>query len=430
MNRSSFERLACLQKPIKVGIAGAGEFSTELVTQVSYIRNMEVAIIADVNPRTAIGAYLAAGYHSSDIVAVQSAKEAVKHMELGKRVVLDNGLLINELPVDVVCDITGDPCFGAEFAYKAIEDGKHVVVVNIESDVVVGPILRRLADQAGVVYTEGDGDQPSLIKGLYDWATLLGMEVFAAGKWTHIKPEELQSMDGKRTDIGYNDGSKNQVEMCCVANMTGLVPDIRGMHKPSLKLTEIMESFALKEKGGLFTRGGIIDVVNCLSPDGKTNVEPLLGGGIFIVVSTDNPTAQHVIKHKGFLHNSDGSHALLYRPYHFVGIETPVSIIKAVLYGEPTGAPLPSPVADVITIAKKDLQPGELLDGIGGKTVRGVVEKIDIAKKQRILPLGLAEGVRVDRLIPKGTVITYDMLTAEGDSFIWKLRRQQDTVCF
>lgn len=429
MNLSYFEKLAQLQKPIKIGIAGAGEFSIEMITQVSYIKNMEVSVIADMHPEVAVKAFIMAGYDSSDIVISKSVKDAVMYMELGKKVVLEDGLMVSELPVDAVCDITGDPCFGAEFAYRAIENGKHVIVINIESDVIVGPILRRLADKAGVVYTEGDGDQPSLIKGLYDWASLLGLDVFAAGKWTHINPVELQILEGKRTDIGYSDGSKNQVEMCCVANMTGLLPDIRGMHKPSLKLEEILGSFNIKERGGIFSQAGVIDVVNCISPDGKIKVEPLLGGGIFIVISTENPAAQYAIKNKGFLHSMDGRHALIYRPYHFVGIETPISIAKAVLYGEPTGSPLPTPVADVITIAKKDLYPDEILDGIGGKTIRGLVEKIEVVRKENLLPLGLAENVKVNRFIPNGTVITYDMLTEEGDSFVWRLRRLQDSVC-
>ena len=429
MSITMMEKLASLPGKIKVGIAGAGEFSTELITQLSCIRNMEASVVADLSPAVAVRALLAAGYHESDIHVAGSAEEAKRMMELGKRVVLEDGLFINELPVDVVCDITGDPCFGAEFAYRAIENGKHVVVVNIESDVAVGPMLRRLADKAGVVYTEGDGDQPSLIKGLCDWADVLGLGVFAAGKWTHIKPDEMQRAEGKRTDIGYDDGSKNQVEMCCVANMTGLVPDVRGMHKPSLKLEEIISAFERKDRGGLFGGSGIVDVVNCLSPDGKTRVEPMLGGGVFIVVSTDNPAARDVIRHKGFLHSADCSHALIYRPYHFVGIETPMSILKAALYGEPTGAPLPTPVADVVAIAKRDLQPGDLLDGIGGRTVRGEMELARVATEGRLLPLGLAEGVKVNRNVPKGTLLTYDMLEAPGESFVWRLRGLQDSVC-
>jgi predicted homoserine dehydrogenase-like protein len=429
MNLAVFEKLARRDKPITIGIAGAGEFSVELVTQVSYIHKMEVSAVADVNAAAAVAAFKEAGYHDTDIVIAESKQSAVAAVEQGKRVVLEDARILCELPVDAVCDITGDPVFGAEFAYRAIENGKHVIVVNIESDVVVGPILRRLADKAGVVYTEADGDQPSLIKGLYDWAKLLGLEVFGAGKWTRVRPEEMYSLAGKRTDIGYSDGSKNQVEMCCVANMTGLVPDVRGMHMPSLTLKQIPDTFDLADRGGIFSKGGVIDVVNCLGPDGKTVVEPLLGGGVFIIVRCDSRVARDVIKSKGFLYNKACDHALIYRPYHFVGIETPVSIARAVMYKEPTGSPLPSPVADVIAVAKKDLHPGELLDGIGGKTVRGLVDRADIVRQQRLLPLGLAEGVKPKVFIPRGTAITYDMLESEGDSFIWRLRRLQDEVC-
>lgn len=422
------KRLGNLSKPIKVGVAGAGEFSVELITQISYMKNIEVYAIGDINPETAVKAFKSAGYGDDDIVIAESVSQAKTYMDMGKRIVFEDALSLCELPVDVLCDITGDPCFGAEFGYKAIENGKHTVVINIESDVVVGPILKRLADSAGVVYTEGDGDQPSLIKGLYDWANVLGLDITVAGKWTTIHTEEFYNEGKKRTSIGYNDGSKNQVEMCCVANMTGLVPDIQGMHKPSLKLTEIINSFSLKEHGGILNGNGVVDVVNCLSADGNSVVEPLLGGGVFIIINSENSQVHHAVKSKGFLGSSDGKRALIYRPYHFVGIETPMSILKAVLYNEPTGAMLPTPVADVIAVAKKDLYPGEVLDGIGGFTVRGVIEKADIAKQKRRLPLGLAEKVCVNSFIPKGTELTYDMLEKDGETFIWKLRKLQDSV--
>ena len=189
--------------------------------------------------------------------------------------------------------------------------------------------------------------------------------------------------------------------MCCVANMTGFVPDIPGMHKPSLKLTEIVDTFALKEHGGILSQNGVIDVVNCLSPDGNSVVESLLGGGVFIIINSENPQVHHAIRHKGFIGSPDKKSALIYRPYHFVGIETPMSILKAVLYNEPTGAMLHTPVADVVSIAKKDLQPGEVLDGIGGMTVRGVVDRSDTARRRNLLPLGLAEKVRVKGFVPK-----------------------------
>jgi len=168
----------------------------------------------------------------------------------------------------------------------------------------------------------------------------------------------------------------------------------------------------------------VVETVNCLSADGKQIVEPLLGGGVFVVVKTVNPYAKYAIKSKSFIGSEDGEYALLYRPYHFVGIEAPISIMKAVLYNEPTGAVRPQPVASVIAIAKKDLRPGDRLDGIGGSTVRGVIERIE--NTGNLLPLGLAENVTVKDYIPKGTVLTYDMLAAEGTDFIWRLSKMLD----
>ena len=420
------KRLLAREKPIKVGVAGAGEFSMEMITQVSRIKNMEIAIVGDLDVQRARKAFLEAGYSDDDIVIADSITKAMAAMEKGRRVISEDALLMNDLEIDVVCDITGDPNFGAQFGYRAIENGKHVVVVNIESDVVVGSILRRMAEKAGVVYTEGEGDQPSLIKGLYDFADILGLEVTVAGKWTQVIPEPDLPREGKRSDIGYMDGSKNQVEMCCVANMTALVPDVRGLHLPSLKLNEIIPRLCPQSEGGILSQNGVIEAVNCFDPGKGELIEPLLGGGVFIIVKTDNPYAKTVIKGKGFIGSEDGSRALLYRPYHFVGIETPISIMKAVLYNEATGAVLERPVADVIAIAKKDLQPGERLDGIGGKTVRGLADRVENTKG--LLPLGLAENVVIKEYVPRGTALSYEMLRAEGSDFIWRLRKLQDAL--
>ena len=420
-------KLHSLTKPIRVGIAGAGEFGIEMITQGTYIRNFEVSCVCDLEVNRAKAAYIEAGYSADDIVFAATATQANALIEKGKRVITDNAFEMIKANIDAVCDVTGAPYFGAEFAYKAIDEGKHVIVVNIESDVGVGAILSRHAKSRGVVYTEGDGDQPSLIKGLYEWCETLGIEVVTAGKWTTMFPEELQPKGEGRVDSGYFDGSKNQVEMCCVANMTGLIPDIRGMHRPSLTLTEIVDTLIPKSHGGMLSQKGVIDVVNCLSPDGKTRIEPLLGGGVFVVGACDNPRFSHVIKTKNVLHSKDGKHALLYRPYHLVGIEAPMSIIKAVLYNEATGAPLPTPVADVFAISKVPLKAGTKLDGIGGKTMRGEVDTVATVKAQNLLPLCLAEDVTLNRDIPANTPLTYDMLKNPGKSFMWQLRKKQDS---
>ncbi len=426
MIHSVYEKLLALRKPIRVALAGAGEFGREMATQISHIRNMELSAISDLDCEKAKKVFLDAGIYENDIIFTDSVSKASELIRKGRHVILENALDLPKLPVDAICDVTGSPVFGAELAFRSIDAGKHTVIINIESDVGVGAILRRKADAAGVVYTEADGDQPSLIKGLYDHALVLGMNVKVAGKWTTIHPEEFwDTMDG-RVNAGYMDGSKNQVEMCCVANMLGFKPDIRGMHKPALKLNEIADAFTLIEEGGILSDNKVVDVVNCLSRDGKTRVESVLGGGVFIIASSENKVFNEVIQAKGIIHSKNGKNALIYRPYHLVGIEAPMSIIKAVLYNEPTAAPLETPVADVISIAKTDLKAGASLDGIGGITVRGEIETVECTRNNNYLPLCLAEGVKINRDIPKGTPLTYDMLEKDGDSFIWKLRKEQD----
>lgn len=426
VNPGMYERLTAREKPITVGITGAGEFATQIVSRCAQIPNMEVLWIADLNPEVGRRAFLKAGYADDDIAVAAGIADAVRLTQAGKRVVLEDGLLLPHLPADVLCDVTGDPDFGARYACAAIERGKHVVVVNIESDCGVGAILRRKAEQNRVVYTEADGDQPSLIKGMFDWARCLGLAAETLGKWTCVANPDENAEAYNRVNEGFLDGSKNQVEMCCVANMTGFVPDVRGMHMPEVRLEEIPDVFCAKESGGLFEHRGVVDVVRC--PAHGENQERHLHGGVFMVIRAEDKVLRKVIATKNFIVSGDGQRALLYRPFHFVGAEAPMSILRAALYGEATASPNRVPTADVITVAKRDLHAGETLDGIGGHTVRGVIERRDVAKNQNLLPLILAEKVRLKVPVKQGHPLTYDMVENPGDSFLWNLRREQDAL--
>lgn len=425
-NISLWEKLYALQKPIRVGIAGGGEFASEIVAQCAQMHNMEVCVIADLLVEKAKSAFVAAGYALEDIIYTDNFKQAIQSIEAGKRVVTQDALMISKLPVDAICDVTGDPAFGAEYACSGIDNGKHVVVVNIESDAGIGSILRRRADSAGVVYTEADGDQPSLIKALYDFCLCLGIQVEVAGKWTHQRPWSPDMPSRGRVDAGFLDGSKNQVEMCCVANMTGLIPDVRGLHLPSLALHDILPALCPQEEGGMLSHSGVVETVNCLTSDGLTEIESNLGGGVFVIANGGHNVFRQVARTKGFIHSADGNRVLLYRPYHFVGIETPMTILRAVLYGEPTASPMRTPCADVISIAKRDLMPGTRLDGIGGANVRGEIVTREQAFSANALPLVLAQDVTVNRHIHCGEIISYNDLTAHIDNLLWRLRAQQD----
>jgi len=423
-NPGMWERLENLKKPVRCGIAGGGEFSAGIVSQSAFMKNFEVSAIADLVPEHAVRVFEEAGYHPSDILVTDSRDTAARMIESGKRVVLSDALMLSSLPLDALLDVTGDPAFGAEYAWKGIENEKHVIVVNIESDAGVGAILRRRADEAGVVYTEADGDQPSLIMGLYDFCKCLGIDVEVAGKWTHHKPYDSHQSRG-RVNEGFLDGSKNQIEMCCVANMTGFLPDVPGMHMPSVAFDDILNVFDRRENGGILSRMGVVETINCLTPDGKTEIESRYGGGVFVIGRGESKAFRNVALHKGFLHSADGSRVLLYRPYHMVGIETPVTVLRACLYNEATAAPMHSPVADVVSVAKKALAPGDLLDGIGGETVRGIMTSRTDAFRKNALPLVLAQKIRVTRPVREGEILTYDDI-APGNDFLWNLRRKQD----
>ncbi|MBR6763882.1 MAG: hypothetical protein IKM13_09060 [Clostridia bacterium] len=422
---TTLEKLKNLPAPIRVGVVGAGEFGREVITQIAWIPNMEVAAVVDTNPRAGVEALLAAGYRMEEIECPAGVEDAREAMENGKRLVLRDAMLLCELPLDVLVDSTGSPVFGAEFAALGLENKKHVVVVNIESTVSVGAALTRLAREKGVVYTTADGDQPSLIAGLCDWARTLGMEVEVAGKWTGFSRKWQADPNGKRSDIGYHDGSKNQIEMCCVANITGLTPDVPGMHCPSVALEDTLRVFDSREAGGILHGMGVVEAINCLGEEDQRVVPDHLQGGVFVIASCENPEFCHAAKTKGLIASPDGRRVLLYRPYHFVGIETPVSILRAVLYGEATGAPLPTPVADVYAIAKRDLAPGEILNGVGGDMVRGEMECITPESVKSRLPLALAEGIRLKEAIAAGTPLTLDMVKIPEDSTIWKLYQSQ-----
>ncbi|MBC7190277.1 NAD(P)-dependent oxidoreductase, partial [Candidatus Aerophobetes bacterium] len=327
--------------------------------------------------------------------------------------------------VDCIVEATGVPRVGAEVAFETIRNKKHVVMMNLEADVTAGFILSEFAKNAGVVYTVGAGDEPAAIKELYDFAVSVGFKVVAAGKGKNnplnreATPRTLKEVAFKK---GMNpkmlcefvDGSKTMIEMSCVANATGLFPDVRGMHGPFCKLDELPKVFSLKEKGGILTREGVVDYAL-----GK------IAPGVFVVVTTDNP---RIKKDLDYLGMGKGPSYLLYRPYHLTNMEIPVSIARAVIYREPTIAPLlEGPVAETITVAKRDLKKGKVIDGIGGFDVYGLIEKAYIAKEENLLPLGLAEGAVLKRDVKKGECIRWDDVYIE-ENVLLNLRKLQDRL--
>ena len=434
--------------PIRVGIIGTGKFGAGLVAQLSQMRGIEASAIADINLVHAKHAYTASCVPADAIKVVNSVEGLNEVIHNGKRAITEDGLLLPQSDlIDVVVEATGVPEVGARMAYHTLTHNKHLVMVNVEADVTIGPYLSRLADTAGVVYTLVDGDQPGVTMNIVDWAKALGFEIVAAGRGTvfygddregtpDTVPERFgfsQEMIERRTINlkmfnSFRDGTKAQVEMTALANMTGLPPDVRGMHEPSLNISEIAQVFSLQEEGGILGRHGVVELANSVAEDGITPLDSPLRMGVFVVIRTDHPFTQEDLAGYHLYPGGNGKNFLLYRPYHLVAVAAPISIMKAALYGQPTGAPLTTPTAEVITVAKRDLKQGEILDGGGGYTVNGLIEKTETARTENLLPLGLAPSAKLKVDLTKGTAITYDMVTLDEDSFILKLRRLQDAT--
>ncbi len=234
--------------------------------------------------------------------------------------------------------------------------------------------------------------------------------------------------DATLTDLTYYEGTKSQIEMACAANVLGWGVDVRGLHHPSARLEEVATLFGPRERGGMFERTPVIDFVNCLTPDGNELIEPHLGHGVFVVVSSQNAATLRALHSKGVPMSADRSRGLLWRPFHLVGVETPYSVAQAVLFGTATGTPLPEPTVEVIAVAKRDLPAGTALEGMGAGQVLGLAERASVAAEQRLLPVGLANGVRLRRPVAADAAVTYDDLEAPGDTPCWRLRREHGLV--
>ena len=434
-------------KPIRVGIIGTGKFGGGLVAQISRMQGMVVAAIADIKPENAEYAYSAA-YGEVEIARVDSAQALDESVHAGIFAVVEDGLLVARSgALDVVVEATGLTDIGAQMASATLAAGNHLVMVNVETDVTVGALLRRKADSAGVVYSLVDGDQPGVTMNMVEWAWSLGFEIVAAGRGTELfasdpigTPDNVaerfgfdpQTLERRRINQkmynSFRDGTKAQVEATAIANMVGLVPDVRGMHEPSCNLADIPRCCSLVSEGGLLSQHGVIELANSVAEDGVTMLDNPLRMGVFVVIRTDHPFIMEDLTNYHCYPGGDGRNFLLYRPYHLVAVEAPITIARAALYKMPTGTPRVVPSADVLTVAKRDLKAGEVLDGGGGYTVIGQSEKATVSQQERLLPLGLSEGAVLKRDVAQGEAIDYAGVNLAEDSFVLKLRREQDRV--
>lgn len=352
--------------------------------------------------------------------------EIEKALEEGKVIFTDDVRILTGIEkIDVVVDATGHTEVGAFVALSSIVGAKHVVTLNVEADVTVGPILKKIARDYGVIYTLSAGDEPSALKELYDFADGLGLEVICAGKGKNnplnmeANPASLADYAARkgssaRMMTSFVDGTKSMVEMACLSNATGLIPDCRGMHGATVGIKELIKTFSLKKDGGILDRTGVVDfAIGDLAP------------GVFLVYSAKNKMVKDVLS---YLALGEGPNYLLYRPYHLTSIETPLSIARVYFDREPWIVPSAGLVSDILTVAKRDLAPGEIIDGIGGYMVYGLIDLYEITNKEKLLPIGLSKGCILKRSIKKGEPISYDDVDFPSDTLLLQLRKLQDST--
>ena len=427
-------------RPVTVGLIGSGKFGSMFLAQARTTPGLHLLGIADLDPERARAALAATGWPENSGTA-RSFADALEH---GTTHLTDDAFaLIAADGLEVVIDATGNPPAGLAHARAAIGHGRHIVMVNVEADVLAGPLLAEEARRAGLVYSMAYGDQPSLICEMVDWAQAAGLPVVAAGKgtkylpifhdstpdevWDHygILPERAR--EGGMNPQMFNsflDGTKSAIEMAAVANGTGLTPAPGGLAFPPAGTDELAQKLRPRDEGGELHHKGQVEVVSSLRRDGSS-VERDLRWGVYVVFEAPSDYTARCFAEYGLATDQGGRYGATYKPYHLIGLELGVSVLSAALRGEPTGTP-DAFRGDAVAVAKRDLKAGESLDGEGGYTVWGRLMPAADSLAQGALPIGLAHKVPLLRDVPKGQVITWADVRVDEDSEAVRIRRQME----
>ncbi len=414
-------------RPIRIGLIGSGEMGTDIVTRVAHMAGIEIGAICELNipaaARAVDIAYQEKG-HSREVSGAAAMNAAI---EAG-RIALTNDadLILQSGLIEVVIDATGVPSVGAEIGLRAMEHGKHLVMMNVEADVTIGAYLKSEADRLGVTYSLGAGDEPSSCMELIEFVSAMGHPIVAAGKGKNnplnieAAPHDYEEEAARRHMnvrmlVEFVDGSKTMVEMAAIANATGLVPDKPGMHGPTATLGELSTVLVPERDGGVLSRVGVVDYTI-----GK-GVAP----GVFVVADMSHPRVSERMED---LKMGKGPYFTFHRPYHLTSLEVPLTCARVVLYGKADMVPLPTPVAEVCAVAKKDMKSGEKLDSIGEYCYRAWIMTAAEARAVKALPCGLLQGGTVTAPIRKGDLITALNASPALGSRIAELRARQDRL--
>jgi predicted homoserine dehydrogenase-like protein len=425
---------------VRVGLIGAGKFGSMVLAQAQRIAGLHMVGVADLDPAKARASLARVGW-PEERYAAATLDDAAR---TGKTCVLDDaGALAASPHIDCLIEATGHPLAGVRHALAAIEGGKHIVMVNVEADVLCGPLLAERARAKGLVYSMAYGDQPALICELVDWARACGFEITAAGKGMNFEPRYRYSTPDTvwgffgwseetvaRGDFNpkmynsFTDGTKAAIEMAAVANGTGLDCPDDGLAFPPAGLHDLARVFRPVADGGRLARSGLVDIAASQEPDGR-EVFNNIRYGVFVTFKAHNEYARACFAQYGLQTDPSGWYASLWRPFHLIGLETSVSVLSAVLRGEPTGSSREFR-GDAVATAKRDMKPGEMLDGEGGYAVWANAIPAARSLELGALPIGLAHNVKLKRAVARDTIVRFEDVELERDLDVVALRREME----
>lgn len=416
-------------KPVRVGLIGAGKFGSMFLNQVPTIPGLEVAAIADLDPDQARRKVQDIGWDD----------DRLRHTRF-----TENGAeLCEALDIDVVIEATGSPVAGVAHALAAIAGRKAIVMVNVEADVLAGPLLSQRAREAGVVYSMAYGDQPALVAEMVDWARAAGFSVAAAGKGTkylpayhQVTPDEVWQYYGlsaqEAATAGMNaqmfnsflDGTKSAIEMAAIANACGLDVPEHGLGFPPCGVDDLSHILRPRTIGGVLEGEGMVEVVSSVERDGRP-VPRDLRWGVYVILKAPNDYAAKCFKQYGLPTDKTRRYAAMYKPFHLIGLELSISVLSAALRGEPTGQAREWR-GDAVAVAKRTLKAGEMLDGEGGYTVYGKLMPASKSRRLGALPIGLAHRVKLLREVAVGEAVTLADVVLDETSLALRTRREME----
>ena len=441
MNLSTLlQARAASGRPVRAGLIGAGKFGSMVLSQVQKIEGLHMVAVADLAVSRARDSMKRVGW-AEERYAASSAEEALK---TGGTLVTDDVQALLSCPdIECVIEATGHPIAGARHALACIDHGKHVIMVNVEADVMVGPILSERARAKGVIYSMAYGDQPALICELVDWVRACGFELTAAGKGMNFEPryrystpdtvwgffgwseEEVAKGDfNAKMYNSFTDGTKAAIEMAAVANGTGLDCPDDGLAFPPAGLHDLARVFRPAADGGRMARSGLVDIAASQEPDGR-EVANNIRYGVFVTFKAHNEYTKGCFKQYGLLTDPSGWYASMWRPFHIIGLETSISVLSVALRGEATGSSKEFR-GDAVAVAKRDMQPGEILDGEGGFAVWANAIPAARSLQLRALPMGLAQNLKLKRPVKRDQIVSYDDVELAHDLDIVALRREME----